>query len=600
MGTVSTRSQNRKQSNAAATTGSAPSDAPVTGVMTERTWMIASASIVLVAAFLRLYDLGLVPFHHDEGVNGNFLARLVREGSYHYDPQNYHGPTLYYFAAIFPWIVRGLFGIGAQDKYGLTDVAVRMVPALFGIATILLVLTLRRHLGTIATLGAASLLAISPGAIYLSRYFIHETQFVFFTLAIVVAALKFYDDPHPLFLVAAALCAGLLFATKETAMISAAVLMIALVLTQGYRQVVARSQPGGRGKKKKQQGKQETKGNFVTRARGRSTLTLWLVIALLVFIAVNIFFYSSFFTNFPQGVYDSLRTFQFWTRTGKKDHLHPFATYLWWLLLQESPLLLLGTCGALLTVLRPAKSFAIFSALWAFGLLGAYSLIGYKTPWLALNFLVPLALTSGVALQWTYEKLREYQLGESARWLALAAILLVAIGPLPGIARIFEQVASTTPWPGLLKALTASEVHGKTFIPGYQTVDLNFFNYDNDNRYYVYVYAHTRRETLKLIDLINNIAQRTPQGNETGITIVSQDYWPLPWYLRNYKRVGYFGHMSPSTEPIIIARSDQAAEVQTNFGDRYQLVQSGFNPAGSFPLRPGVDLLLYTRRELVP
>jgi hypothetical protein len=58
--------------------------------------------------------------------------------------------------------------------------------------------------------------------------------------------------------------------------------------------------------------------------------------------------------------------------------------------------------------------------------------------------------------------------------------------------------------------------------------------------------------------------------------------------------------MSPSTEPIIIARSDQAAEVETNFGDRYQLVQSGFNPAGSFPLRPGVDLLLYTRRELVP
>jgi hypothetical protein len=57
--------------------------------------------------------------------------------------------------------------------------------------------------------------------------------------------------------------------------------------------------------------------------------------------------------------------------------------------------------------------------------------------------------------------------------------------------------------------------------------------------------------------------------------------------------------MTSSNEPIIIARQDQAAEVQATFGDRYQQIQSGLNPAGSFALRPGVDLLLFTRRELV-
>jgi predicted membrane-bound mannosyltransferase len=150
------------------------------------------------------------------------------------------------------------------------------------------------------------------------------------------------------------------------------------------------------------------------------------------------------------------------------------------------------------------------------------------------------------------------------------------------------------------KGLASTDVHWKTFIPGYQTIDLNFLNYDNDNSYYVYVYAHTRRETLKLLDEINKVAQRTHQGAETGITIVSPDYWPLPWYLRDYKRVGYHGQMTPSTEPIIIAKQEQAAEVQAMFGDRYKQIQSGFNTAGSFPLRPGVDLLLYTRRELAP
>ena len=38
-------------------------------------------TIFLIAAVLRLYDLNLVPLHHDEGVNGNFLVRLVREGA---------------------------------------------------------------------------------------------------------------------------------------------------------------------------------------------------------------------------------------------------------------------------------------------------------------------------------------------------------------------------------------------------------------------------------------------------------------------------------------------------------------------------------------
>src|SRR5689334_672173 len=60
----------------------------------ERTWRIAATSILIVAVVLRVFDLNLVPLHHDEGVNGNFLLTLVRDGHYTYDPANYHGPTL--------------------------------------------------------------------------------------------------------------------------------------------------------------------------------------------------------------------------------------------------------------------------------------------------------------------------------------------------------------------------------------------------------------------------------------------------------------------------------------------------------------------------
>jgi len=131
-------------------------------------------------------------------------------------------------------------------------------------------------------------------------------------------------------------------------------------------------------------------------------------------------------------------------------------------------------------------------------------------------------------------------------------------------------------------------------VATYQSIDLNFINYDNDDPKYVYVYAHTKRNTLDLVNEIDRIAKQEA-GGKTGITIVSPDYWPLPWYLRNYSRVGYYGQMAATTEPIIIANDRQKEQVETSYGELYQRVPSK-EPDGSFELRPGVKLLLYVRR----
>lgn len=606
MVTASTKSSNRKQAARAAN----PADfkaasqgagaAPAYDIST-RSWLIAAGVIILFAAVLRFYDLELVPLHHDEGVNGNFLVGLVRDGRYFYDPGNYHGPTIYYFAALFPWILRSLFGPNAQNNYGLTTVAIRAVPALFGLGTIGLVFCLRRNLGTVATLAAAALLTISPGAVYLSRYFIHETLFVFFTLGIVVAAVKYYEQGSPVYVLLCSISAALLFATKETAIISVAVLTLAFICTVSYRALRRRmgldqSPPVSvkPAKTRRSGSRPESEfSKFVERAGGPRSVAAWSAIALAVFLIVNVLFYSSFFGNYPKGVADALKTFEFWTKTGKTAHLHPPATYIRWLLLQESPLLLLGVVGALIALLKSVKSMVLFTACWAFGLIAAYSLIGYKTPWLALNFVVPLALVSGTAIQWLYDELSEWRLSQRSRGLAVVVVLLLVSGPLTFMAATFEGMARSEPG-------QSPKPRWKTMIPGYQMVDLNFINYDNDDRYYVYVYAHTRRETLKLVEQIDQLAQRTHQGSQMGVKFVATDYWPLPWYLRDYKRVGYYGRISPSTEPVILATAGQASEVQTTFGDRYKQVHSGLNATGTFPLRPGVDLLLYTRRELVP
>ncbi len=551
--------------------------------VSKQTWIIAGVVILSLAALLRFYDLNLVPLHHDEGVNGNFLVRLVREGYYQYDPANYHGPTLYYFAAYFPRVLRALFGVQTQNSVGLTTTAIRFVPALFGLATVALIFTLRRNLGTIAVLSAAALLAISPGAVYLSRYFIHESQFVFFTLAIVVAGLKYYERANPIYLSLAVLSAALLVATKETAIISVIVLGLALLLTYVYERL--RGQTRNTTKRKKGRGESKSKAQqlgFVDRAGGTSNIAIWIAVAVAIFIIVNVLFYSSFFRNFPKGVWDAIKTFEFWTKTGKEAHGKPLTTYVWWLLLQESPLIVLGAMGAMLAVFRPTKAFALFCGLWAFGLMAAYSLINYKTPWLSLSFIVPLSLCSGHAIQWIFEEFGRMGFGRASQAVALGIVLIIVTGFVPGLVRAYAQ----------------DKVHTATFIPGYQTFDLNFRNYDNDDPYYVYVYAHTRRDLLKMLDEVERIAQRTHQGGQTGITIVSPEYWPLPWYLRDYSRVGYHGRMVQTNEPVIIASQAQAPEVESTLGDRYQQVESGLNGEGAFSLRPGVDLLLYTRREL--
>jgi hypothetical protein len=133
-------------------------------------------------------------------------------------------------------------------------------------------------------------------------------------------------------------------------------------------------------------------------------------------------------------------------------------------------------------------------------------------------------------------------------------------------------------------------IFGCDGIAVYQSIDLNFVNYDNDNEKYVYVYAHTTRHTIDLVNEVERIAKEN-SGEHTGITIVSPDYWPLPWYFRNFTRVGYYGRMARRP-------SRSSSRMQTRRTRSIRTSGSFTSSAGltwcDFELRPGVDLLLYS------
>jgi len=276
---------------------------------------------------------------------------------------------------------------------------------------------------------------------------------------------------------------------------------------------------------------------------------LWLLAALL-FSALYALFYSSFLTD-RSGIYHGIETFRYWVRTGSQQHRAPWYTYLRWTDQADLPILALGIAGTLLALWRRRDRFALFTGLWALGSLVAYSLLPYKTPWLTLNFLVPMAIASGYAVQAAWDWIRRLANDRFTQLiLALMALILVA-----------------------------------SLI---QSVALNFFCYDGARL--PYVYMQTRRGLISLVEEINTIASRSGSGREITIMVTSRDYWPLPWYLQDYSYVGYPGRVVEASAEVIVASESQERELIPLLTDKYRRI-------GSYPLRPAVTLVLYARNS---
>lgn len=570
-------------------------------------WLSSCVLVTAIATFLRFFRLELKPLHHDEGVNGYFLTTLFREGIYKYDPANYHGPDLYYIALFFTKI------------FGLNTLSIRWSVAIFGVLIVILAFFLKNYIGKIGSIFAALFLALSPGMVFISRYFIHEIIFVFFSLAIVVAVVFFiekrkagmfaiawtslllmicfvpsalnlataagtkvaltanpetnilifrivcllveavlvffvmrmllaWEDGRPIYLILASASAVLLFATKETAFITLGTMLIACGCVWLWRKIYGAAFGGI--KENNLEPVALTWTNF--RAGLGDNVNLILVIAAVsfTFIYVGILFFSSFFT-YAEGVQKAFEAYAIWTKTGTKDHTqNSFWAYAKWGMKVESPIMILSALGCLIALFKARHRFAVFAAFWAFGMFAAYTIIPYKTPWLALSFLLPMCIIAG------------YGIGEMFRDKQIAIKIL-----------------------GGILAICA------TGVLSYQTYQANFVRYDDEEM--PYVYAHTKREFLDLIKQIEYYAEKSGKGKEATIEIVSPDYWAMPWYLNDYPKANFHGRFvdAVTAEMIVAKKGEQDAKVITDYSAHYKYV-------GTYPLRPGVDLMLLVRKDL--
>lgn len=508
--------------------------------------------ILGLALLLRLPGLDLRPMHTDEAVHAVKFGALLEEGFYQYDPVEYHGPTLNYFTLIPAWL-SGSRSFAATDEFTL-----RIVPVFFGMLSILLLAGLRKELGRRGVLLAALLLALSPAMSFYSRYYIQETLLMCFSAGVIVCGFRFLHRPAYRWSGLAGLSAGLMFATKETA-----VIILGAMAVAGW---IALSRGGSVGE------------TLNAAGPARRTLLRQLLLFCLAALAISGLFYSSFLSH-PRGIIDAFRTFWVYIDRGTAHewHIHPGYFYLQRMLFWRpaggypwnegviAGFAALGMIGALSR--RKIAGFAPvllrFWSIYTLLLMLFFSLLPYKTPWNLLVFLYGMAILAAAGVLMLLDYFRQ----RPARMI-IAAILLAGLGQslwLSYRANFRDDASPVNP----------------------------------------YVYAHTSEDVPALAEQVEALSRAHPEGRSMFIEVIfpGDDYWPLPWYLRDFSRVGWWRSVDMAGPPAPLILLAPAAE-DSLLRKLYAIPPPGqrelYVPLFDrrIELRPGVEMRAYVRKSL--
>ncbi len=513
--------------------------------------------VLVLAMVLRFAAIRRRPMHTDEAVHGMKFCALLDSGHYRYDKKEFHGPVLNYLTLLPAWLT------GAGTCREIDEAVLRRVPAAMGVCMLLLLALLNGAMRRPAILASAALAAVSPVFVYYSRYYIQEILLAFFTLAFLAAAYRYIKSRKLIWALVGGGVAGLMHATKETFVISLGCMGLALVVLwltgpRGITRSISR-------------GKQS--------ARDSGNKIFWHIPAAAGTAAViSAIFFSSFFTNM-QGISDSYTFYEtYLQRAGAgQAHHHPWHYYpgllLWpgklhagvageWLIFLAGIWAMIQAWSGKSGSRFKDTGFIRFMSVYALLMLAVYSAIPYKTPWNLLQF-----------------------------WLGW--IIPAGAGVMHFCGLFKKQWART----GVYIVLFAAGAHLL-----WQSYLLNF-RYGADPRN-PWAYAHTSRDIFKVTGRIRQLAGECPQGKDIYMEVIfpEHDYWPLPWYLRDFNNIGWWDHVAMDTPaaPLVLASPVFREDLLRKL---YELPPPGqkhlYVPLfeNTPELRPGMEIRGYVRKD---
>lgn len=495
-----------------------------------------------IASFLRLYNLSDRPMHVDEAVHAVKFGELLEHNNYKYDPIEYHGPSLNYLTLI------PAFFSGSKTLVDMTESTLRIVPVMCGILMLAFFGFLRKNISDKFLALTIILISFSSILIFYNRYYIQESLLAAFTFCLIISLYKYLLSCKLIWILLSGLFAGLMFASKETSIISFGCLFAALLF-------VKHSSPPN---------KPETKTNvFIP------------VIFLSVFLTVALLFFSSFFSNWA-GPFDSIRSIvNYFNKAGHfPEHIKPWHYYFSLILFRkvdafyftEVFVLIFFVFGSFSIISRwrdriRGNIFVKIIFIFTLLLIIIYSLIPYKTPWSMLTFWIGCTIISA------------YGISE-------------AIARSPGIYKTIFII--------LTSVVVLHQV--------WQSYNIAFtYSYHPQNPF---VYSQSTGDVLLISDRLKNITNALPEKNNTFINVTGKkhDYWPLPWYLRSFKNVAWDEKLSNDiySYPIILTSPDMEPELVEKL---YSTPPSGeinlYIPLFDryMELRPGVEIRGYIRKD---
>lgn len=487
----------------------------------------ALALVIFVAVAFRTYQLDLRPMHNDEGVNWHFIKGMERDGYYKYSHENYHGPSYFYLTAAFV----KLFG---DDQKGM-----RLSAVAAGVGLCFLLLALENAAGRKFILFATMFVALSPSLIFYSRYAIHESLFVLATVWVALAVFLWFSEGKPIHIYTGFAGLALLVATKETYVVNLAGLSVAIIALGRWSTIYRRL------KEQKQH----------------------LIYGTTLFGLIVVTLYSGGLQWFD-GIRELTIAVQQWIGRGQGDtgHFKRFLYYSNDVIAASELHLLLGFVAVLISsvvisyrngiraCLGNEYSLGRYLAIWSLTTYVIYSFIPYKTPWLVINITAPLSLLLGyfvsIAIGSNSERVR------FSGWLIL--IISIAIGLTKTLEFNFKTVASY------------NVPYAKPYGSG------NPFSY-----------VHTSDGMVELVSDIDNYSKT--HANSRVLVGVNQ-YWPLPFYLKGRKSVGYIKTDKPqdyvNTYDILIVDKSVIWN-QPNWSHKYYRLSDVQESQTYFRINPG-------------
>ena len=476
--------------------------------------------LLIIGGWLRLRNINERPMHGDEANQAYQFQLLWEDGTYKYEPRDFHGPTLYFMTL--PWMkITGAQSFESSDKSHF-----RSLPMVFAFLTALCGLLMLDLLTRKGVLALTAMQMLSPSMIYYSTYYIQESLLVFGVTMFGASLWRFYKSEQKYWLAVAGASLGFMHATKETFIMSIFALLMAALFTW---------------KKQLLQFRKKVTGKELVVFSGSA-------------IFVSVIFYASFFTH-ARGPVDSVTSISNHVGRGLgiidfpahltsgEGHAKSFTYYIQ-NIIGHFPRKLSSTIKDIVSNngARPISEF-LFLALWLGGLffikrdkgrlahahkfffwntlflLFVYSAIPYKTPWCAQVIIYSMIVSGTLSLVRILKSSNP-----RIRCCVIALTLILSVDMARQGMLITEQAFSTS--------------------------DRN-----------QYAYSHAVIDVENLAERINEVSKVSEQGFDMPIHFFTSEYWPMPWYLKKFKKVGYWeneeSQFSLSKVPVIVTTPDR-------------------------------------------